>query len=70
VIAFHIEAVLLGDHVHVHIWTGTETARGKAGKLIMRKYEWDRFSEMLNGQSGVGIRFVDAASPLVKLENM
>jgi hypothetical protein len=36
----------------------------------MRRHEWDAFSEMLNGQSGVGIRFVDAASPLAKLENL
>jgi hypothetical protein len=70
VIVFHIEAVLLGGHVHVHVWTGNETARGKAGNLIMREHEWDAFRAMLDGQPGVEIRYVPADSPLVKLENL
>jgi hypothetical protein len=70
-ITFRIEAVQLGDHVHVHIWSGrTPGSRGRAGKLIFRSEEWEPFRSFFDGEPSVDIQFAPADSPLVRLENL
>jgi hypothetical protein len=71
--AFTVEAVLVGDHWHVWVHsgrhvptrsTGARVNRGFAGKLILRRGEWEVLRSALDeGSEAVAIYEVERPTP-------
>lgn len=80
-IAFSVQSAKLGDHAHIHIWSGRAVAGqygpevhgGKAGKLVLRWDEWLVLRELLDSSPRFQIREADAnelGAVHVQLENL
>lgn len=61
---FRLRWQLLGGHVHVGVWSGTErdTTHGCNGRLVFREQEWADFVAALGAEDGSSVELVQEAT--------